>query len=134
MKKRTLGILVSLAGATLAIGFLAAPSRQSCAAQPPISFSEDVAPIFRGYCISCHHPGGEGFEKSGLDLSSYEGVMKGTKFGPMVVAGNPDTSNLMWLLDWRASQAIRMPHGKKQLPACERDIIRTWIFQGAKDN
>jgi len=27
-----------------------------------------------------------------------------------------------------------MPHGKKQLPAGERDLIRAWINQGAKDN
>ena len=134
MKKPSFAVLLTLAGATVALGLLLAPSREPCAAPAPISFKEDVAPIFRGYCISCHQPGGEGFEKSGLDLSSYAGVLKGTRFGPMVVAGDPDASNLMWLLDWRASAALRMPHGKKQLPACERDIIRTWILQGAKDN
>ena len=104
------------------------------AAKQPTSFKEDVFPIFKGRCIDCHQPGGQGYQQSGLDLSSYQGVMKGTKFGPIVVPGDPDTSNLMWLLDWRASPELRMPHGKKKLSTCDRDEIRAWIREGAKDN
>jgi hypothetical protein len=59
--------------------------------------------------------------------------MKGTKFGRMVIAGDPESSNLMLLLDWRVSPALRMPHGK-QLSKCDRDAIRAWIKEGAKDN
>ena len=72
-------------------------SDQLCAAQAKTSFAEDVMPIFVGHCFSCHQPGGQGNEKSGLDLSSYEGVMKGTKSGKMVIPGDPESSNLMWL-------------------------------------
>jgi hypothetical protein len=93
-----------------------------------------ILPLLKWKCASCHQSGGEGYEKSGLDLTSYEGVMKGTKFGPMVVPGDPDLSNLMLLLDWRAAPAIRMPHGKKQLSICDRNTIRTWIKEGAKGN
>ncbi len=98
------------------------------------SFKEDVMPIFVGRCVSCHQPGGEGYGKSGLDLTSYAGVMKGTKFGPMVIPGDPESSNLMLLLDWRASPELRMPHGMKQLNSCDRNDIRAWIREGAKDN
>jgi hypothetical protein len=110
-----------------------------CAAQtlppgPEVSFQEDVLPIFVGRCIRCHQPGGQGHEASGLDLHTYEGVMKGTKFGPMVIPGDPDSSNLIWLLDWKASPQLRMPHGKKKLSTCDRDAIREWIRQGAKNN
>jgi hypothetical protein len=104
------------------------------ATEPPVSFKDDVLPIFQVHCASCHAPGGEGTSASGLVLTSYQGVMKGTKFGPMVIPGDPETSNLMWLLDWRASPQLRMPHGKQQLPVGERDTIRNWIRQGAKDN
>jgi len=93
-----------------------------------------VMPIFVGRCVACHQAGGEGTQKSGLDLSSYAGVMKGTKFGPMVIPGDPESSSLMALLDWRVSPEIRMPHGKKQLSTCDRDAIRAWIREGAKDN
>ena len=100
-----------------------------------MSFKDDVLPIFKLYCTSCHTPpDGVGFKASGLDLTSYKGVMAGTKYGPMIVPGEPQNSNLMWLLDWRGSPQMRMPHDKKQLPNGERDTIRTWIGQGAKDN
>jgi hypothetical protein len=69
-----------------------------------------------------------------LDLGSYEGVMKGTKFGPMVIPGDPESSNLMWLLDWRGAPQTHMPLGKKKLSTCERDTIRSWIREGAKDS
>ncbi len=113
------------------------PIGVACAAQPQpprVSFSEDVLPLLKFKCGSCHLPDGEGYIKSGFDVSSYQSVMKGTKFGPMVVPGDPETSNLMRLLDWRVSPEIRMPHGKKQLSICDRDTVRTWIWDGAKDD
>jgi mono/diheme cytochrome c family protein len=137
--------LLFAAAAALAIGALAGieitSSTGSCAAQThqaKMSFKDDVVPIFVGRCVSCHHPGGEGTEKSGLDLTSYAGVMKGNKFGPergrMVIPGDPESSNLMLLLDWRVSPELRMPHGKKKLSSCDRDAVRAWIREGAKDN
>jgi hypothetical protein len=83
-------------------------------------------------CIECHRPAGQGYEKSGFDLTTYEGLMKGTKYGSMVVPGNPDMSNLMLLLDWKASPELNMPHGKKQLSTCDRDAIREWIRREPK--
>lgn len=112
---------------------LMAPRDEACAAEVT-SFAEDVFPIFKGRCVDCHQPGKEGQEKSGLDLTTYEGVMKGTKFGPMVLPKDPDSSNLMWLLDWRGAPATRMPHGKKKLSTCDRNTIRAWIREGAKNN
>jgi hypothetical protein len=110
-----------------------ATSRQAATA-PTTSFREDIVPILKGRCMDCHQPGAEGFETSGLDLRNYEGVIKGTKFGPMVIPGDPEGSNLMALVDWRVSPEIRMPHGKKKLSTCDRDVIRRWIMEGAKDN
>jgi mono/diheme cytochrome c family protein len=109
-------------------------SGEVCAAQAKTSFADDVMPIFVGRCFGCHKPGGEGNEKSGLDLSTYEGVMKGTKMGKMVIAGDPGGSNLMWLLDWRGAPETHMPLGKKKLSTCDRDAIRSWIREGAKNN
>ncbi len=125
--------VVALAmGTVTTVGIVNAP--QACAAEEKISFKEDILPLLQWRCSSCHKPGGEGYAKSGLDLTNYAGVMKGTKFGAMVIPGEPESSNLMLLLDWRASPALRMPHGKKQLSTCDRNNIRTWIRQGAKDN
>lgn len=121
--------VVAVIGAGMATG-----ATPACAANAKVSFAEDILPIFRGRCAGCHQPGGEGFEKSELDLTSYEGVMKGTKHGPMVIPKDPDSSNLMWLLDWRASPELRMPHGRKKLSTCDRNEIRAWIREGAKNN
>ena len=128
------GVVLSM---TLAVGgavILAGRPSPACAANAVVSFNDDILPIFKGRCIDCHQSGGVGYEKSGLDLRTYEGVMKGTKFGSMVTPGNPDTSNLVWLLDWKGSPETRMPHGKTKLSICDRDAIREWIRQGAKDN
>jgi hypothetical protein len=134
MKRRNLTAAAIVVGATcLMIVDGATPSAQLCAEEPQ-SFSEDILPILQGRCVSCHQPARAGYEKSGLDLTTYEGLMKGTKFGAMVIPRDPETSNLMWLLDWRASPEVRMPHGKKKLSICDRNAIRAWIREGAKDN
>ena len=137
MNKKPLFAVGAVLTMTLAVWgavILAGHPNPVCAANAVMSFKDDVLPIFKGRCIDCHQPGGEGYEKSGLDLRTYAGVMKGTKFGAMVAPGNPDTSNLVWLLDWKASPELRMPHGNKKLSICDRDAIREWIRQGAKDN
>lgn len=143
MKRQKL-VLTAAIGGTLALSAatVITPLQSACAQQPQSnyadnsvkSFSEDVMPILRGRCVSCHQAGGEGYEKSGLDLTSYAGLMKGTKFGPVVIPGQPYISNIMVLLDWRASPEIRMPHGAKQLSICDRSDISAWILQGAKNN
>jgi Planctomycete cytochrome C len=135
MKRQPLLIMSVVAlgmGMVTSVGILNSPN--ACAAEEIVSFKEDILPLLKWRCASCHEPGGAGYEKSGLDLTSYAGVMKGTKFGPMIIPREPESSNLMLLLDWRAAPALRMPHGKKQLSSCDRGSIRTWIRQGAKDN
>ena len=123
-------VMIALGGAMLLVG----QPGPAFAASAKISFKEDVYPILLGRCISCHQPGGKGFVQSDLDLTTYDGLMKGTKFGPMIVPGDPDLSSLMRMLDWKVSPEIRMPHGKKKLSICDRDAIRQWIREGAKDN
>ncbi len=99
-----------------------------------VSYNEDVFPVIELRCLECHQPGGAGYEKSGLDLRTYEGLMKGTKYGPMVVPRSAVDSNLLAVIDRRTSAEIWMPHKRKQLSKCERQIIRAWVVQGARNN
>ena len=99
-----------------------------------VSFKEDVFPILQQKCSECHQPGGDGYEKSGLDLTTYEGLMKGTKYGPMVIPGNVNESNLLAMIEHRTAPALWMPHGEKKLPLCERRAIRSWVAAGARNN
>ena len=100
----------------------------------PVSFRLEVLPVLQHACVSCHQPGGQGYEASGLDLRSYASLMAGTKYGVIVVPGDAFTSNIMVLLEGRASPAIQMPLHQKPLRTGHINIIRQWIAEGAKDN
>jgi hypothetical protein len=99
-----------------------------------LSFKEDVFPIIEIRCIECHQPEGSGYEISGLDLRTYEGLMKGTKHGPVVVPRSAMTSNLISVIDGRTDPKLHMPHERKRMSKCERLTFRHWVNQGAKDN
>jgi hypothetical protein len=99
-----------------------------------VSFNEDVFPILEVRCMECHVPGGSGYEASGLDLRSYDGLMKGTKFGPIVSPGKWVESNLLAVIDRRTDPEIWMPHNRKPLSKCEKLLMRFWVMQGAQDN
>jgi hypothetical protein len=101
----------------------------------PVSFQTDIRPLLDDYCLSCHVPGGKGYEKSGLDMRSYKSLMKGTKFGPIITPGNSQDSTLIVLVEGRADPSINMPYGiKGGLSKDKITQLRKWIDQGAKDN
>lgn len=106
-----------------------------CAREETVSFAQDVKPILDQNCLECHQEGGKGYEASGFSMVSYEDLMKGTKFGAMVIGGDAEGSNLVVLMEGRADPSISMPHGSMKKVA-GRDIktIRLWIDQGARNN
>ncbi|MGN7612522.1 c-type cytochrome domain-containing protein [Magnetococcales bacterium HHB-1] len=97
-----------------------------------VRFGEDILPLLKYRCGECHSAGGAGEAATGLNLETYEGVMRGTRHGPIVVPGSPLASNLNVLVEGRAK--TRMPHNKRRLSDCEIDILRKWVAQGAKNN
>jgi len=104
-----------------------------CSAEPAaVSFNNDVKPLIDKYCTECHLADGAGAEASGFVTETYETVMKGTKFGPVVVAGDPLSSSLYRLVAGKVDPSIRMPHGKEALSQEEIQKIEQWIEQGAK--
>jgi len=131
---RPLFTAVAVAAGTIVLGMMPVGDSYGAPQTTTVSFAEDILPLLKWRCGSCHSPGGQGFAASGLDLTSYEGVMRGTRFGPMVIPRDPEGSNLMLIVDWRASEKLRMPHNKKKLSICDRDAIRAWIRQGAKND
>ncbi len=99
-----------------------------------VSFKQDVYPILSANCLSCHKAGGEGYVKSGLNMENYEGLMKGTKLGPIVVSGSAISSTLVLLIERQAHPSINMPKDKPPIAADQIKTIRKWIDQGAKNN
>jgi hypothetical protein len=119
----------------LSVSALAAVAWSGAAsAEEQVSYKLDVQPILQSRCVECHSPGGQGYEASGLDLTSYKGLMKGTKHGAIVVPGDPFTSNLIVLVEGRANPTVRMPHNQRPLLKQQNEILRLWVKQGAKDN
>ena len=83
------------------------PINHACAAQAQVSYSEDIAPVFRGWCASCHAPGGEGEKASGLDLSTYEGLTERHKI--RADGGPPESPTRA--TSWCPSTARPRSHG-----------------------
>jgi len=92
----------------------------------PVSFSQEVAPIFDQRCIQCH----SGLQASGqLDLSSYSGVMAGSARGAVVTPGDAGKSKLISLVS-----SGQMPKSGAKLTADQITILENWINSGAKEN
>lgn len=100
-----------------------------------VSYSKDVRPIFEKSCLECHKAGGTGEQKSGLNMESYESLMKGTKFGPIIEPGSGASSTLIRLISGHADPSLKMPHGDRQpIPDGDVETIKRWVDQGAKNN
>lgn len=108
-----------------------------------VSFSSDVQPIFEKHCIECHGSSGEGIMASGFSVSDYDGVMRGTSFGKVVVPGSSMSSALYLVVAQKTAPEIHMPPHHTEawaegrgspLSADDVAIIGDWIDQGAKNN
>jgi len=127
MKNTMLRYLLALALLPLSFMAIASDAQQS--------FKNDVSPIIHDYCLSCHSPGGKGLEKSGLNMSNYQSLMKGTKFGSVINPGNSFTSIFIQVIEGRVHASIKMPYGMAGgLSKPNILILKKWVEQGAKNN
>jgi cytochrome c553 len=116
----------------ITLSALAVAVLQAGCGEKALTYQADIKPIIDANCVSCHVPGGSGYEKSGLRMDSHEALLKGTKFGAVVVPGSSVSSTLYRLVSGQADPSIRMPHGQAQLPDSDVATIAAWIDQGAK--
>lgn len=107
-----------------------------CITTPQISYQRDVHPIFVDKCIDCHTPpNGEGYKKTGLEMNSYETLMEGSIYGPVVVPGNSKTSPLNMLVEGRAGNlSLKLKNKHKPITDHEIEILHLWVEQGARNN
>ncbi len=101
-------------------------------AHQAVSYANDVQPILNEYCLSCHGGPGEGGDiviELGYDMSTYEGLMAGSDYGPVIEPGDPDNSLFLEMI-------INgdMPEDGDPVPAEQIEILRTWIAEGAQNN
>lgn len=88
-------------------------------------FLEEVFPVLKESCHRCH---GEKKQQSGLRLDSRDAVLKGGQNGPAIVAGKPDESLLMKVLEY--SGDIQMPPDAK-LDDEKIAVFKKWIEKDA---
>ena len=95
--------------AVLATGQTKAPPAPSASstAPKPVVFETDVQPIFWANCTGCH---GADTRIKEMNLSTLEGVMKGSESGPVIAPGKPDESRLYQMV-----RDGKMPPGKTHL-------------------
>jgi hypothetical protein len=89
----------------------------------PHTYQATFATLFAGRCAFCH---GGPEPKGELDLTSYEGLLKGGRGGPAIVPGDPDAS----LLIQRQSEP-RDHFG--QVLESELQALSAWIAAGAPE-
>ncbi len=129
--------------ARLLFGAILVCAQFAACGQREVSFTAEVLPILEVACLECHTTGGEGIAASGFAVNDYDAVMKGTQFGPVVVAGSSISSTLYMVVAGKTDPEIRMPpHHEKAWaegrgePLADEEIatIAAWIDQGAKNN
>ena len=101
----------------------------SANAQEKITFQEHVLPLVENHCGKCHNPDKK---KGDLDLSSYNGTLKGGGSGQVVMSGNPDSSKLYKAITH--AEEPTMPPNKPRLPDKEIEVFKKWIAGGLLEN
>ncbi len=107
----------------------------SCATHK-VSYQHDIAPVLESRCVKCHSsPDGSGYRATGLELDSYDGVIKGTIYGPIIIAGDSRRSILNMMVEGRAGRRECMPEQSQQGLSDEQiGLLSDWVKQGALKN
>lgn len=92
-----------------------------------VSFVRDIAPTIVNLCTGCHRGNDP---NSGLNVETFENLMRGGDSGRVIVAGNLDGSRLWQLVG--AGEQPRMPQGQARITRKFHADLRTWIEEGAK--
>lgn len=105
----------------------------SCASlrQPEarVDFVSQVKPVLERRCLECHNAD---YVFAGLRMETKDLMMKGGRSGPVIVSGHPDQSLLYKVLLLGHSSPVAMPPTPEGTFEEEKDLIRTWIAQGAE--
>ena len=102
--------------------------RLLCAGPEIVDFAQDVQPIFRSRCYTCHGPSKQ---TNGLRLDRKEAALQGGTSGRVIVPGSSAQSKLVQRVA-STNDAFRMPPVGPRLTAAEIATLTSWIDQGAK--
>ena len=117
--------------ALFGVGLFLSPARAQAPAAPkgPISFINDVAPIFKENCFACHDAKKR---KGKLDMTTYESLRKGGDSEDPIVVGMADKSHIVELITTKGAKRMPPKDSGEPLAAPQVAIIKQWIAEGAK--
>jgi hypothetical protein len=96
---------------------------------PAPSYTKDVKPFLKQYCMNCHN---DVRGRAGYSVETFADLMKDGRRGALVVPQKPDDSRLLLSLTGRGR---RMPPGRSPQPkADEIAKVHDWIAAGATDD
>jgi WD40 repeat protein len=95
-----------------------------------VNYEDQVASILKSKCGTCH---GDGKQESGLSVTSYAGIIKGSGSGPVIAAGQSATSRLVEVIS-TDDETQRMPPEGDRLTESQVAIIKKWIDTGLREN
>lgn len=90
-----------------------------------VSFTKDIAPFMANLCTGCHSgndPDG------GLNLTTFENMMKGGDSGRVIIPGNREGSRLFRLVG--GLEAPRMPQGQARITRKNYEDLIKWFDEG----
>lgn len=119
----------SLRLATLAVSALALASSTAIADPKNPTYDDDIAPILRQHCNSCHNTDKM---RGGLDASTFSALKAGGSSGEVIAVGDPDKSRLYTLTAHTAEP--KMPPNSNKIDQAKIDLLKLWIEQGAREN
>ncbi len=91
-------------------------------------FETAVRPVLAEHCYGCHSAKKQ---TNGLRLDSREFVLRGSDYGPVVVAGNVEGSKLIHAIRQDGGMAAEaMPKEGGKLPQAAIDALTQWVQQG----
>jgi predicted Zn finger-like uncharacterized protein len=97
-----------------------------------ISYVNHVKPFLTNYCGKCH---GAKMPKAGINLASFEGIMRGGKGKqPILLPGDPDQSALVLAVEHKGRHNMPPPKEKAQPSEAQKEMLRKWVSEGAKDD
>ncbi len=94
-----------------------------------VTYQDNVSPIFRNRCGSCHNPDKQ---KGGLNLDNYGSAMEGGGSGKVIEPGDAEGSTLFLVISHK--EEPKMPPNSPKIPDAEIEVIRKWIAGGALEN
>jgi WD40 repeat protein/mono/diheme cytochrome c family protein len=129
------GWLDAACALALATGFslhAAAPPAKVEEHKGPVSYYKQIRPIFQAQCQGCHQPAKS---KGGYVMTDFAKLLAAGDSGKKAVTpGKPDGSFLLEQITPNKDGEAEMPQGKSPLKPEDRELVRKWIAQGAKDD